>query len=52
MAYRPKCKKGYYKTPRGKHKQNILDISGSNVFLDPSSRVNVNKNKTKQIGPN
>ena len=38
MDQRPRCKTGYYKTPRGKHRQNT-DINCSNVFLDPSPRV-------------
>ena len=33
-----KCKAEYYKTPRGKHRQNTL-INCSNIFLDPSPRV-------------
>ena len=36
MDSRPKCKAIYYKTPRGKHRQNILfDINHSNIFFDP-----------------
>ena len=33
------CKNGYYKSPRGKHRQSIFDINYSNVFLEPSPRV-------------
>ena len=28
-----------YKTLRGKHRQNILDINCNNIFFDPSPRV-------------
>ena len=45
----PKCKTGYYKTPRGKNRQNTFDINHSNIFLDPSLRVMEIKNK--QMGP-
>ena len=48
MDYRPKCKTRYYKTRRGKQRQNT-DINHSNTFLDPSPRVMEIKTKT---GPN
>ena len=39
MDQRPKCNAGHYKTLRGKHRQNTLDINHSNMFFDPPPRV-------------
>ena len=44
-------KTGYYKTLRGRHRQNT-DINHSKIFFDPSPRSKENKNKNQQMGPN
>ena len=42
---RPKCKTGYYKTLRGKHRENTLGHTLQGDLLDPPPRVT--KIKTK-----
>ena len=32
MEQRPKCNTGYYKTPRGKHRQTVFDINHTIFF--------------------
>ena len=47
MNKRPKCKTGYYKTLREKHKPKHSDINDSNIFSTPSPRVIEIKTKNK-----
>ena len=52
MDQRPKYMTGHYKTLRGKHRKNTLDLSHSNIFFDPPPRVIEIKtkiNKKKKI---
>ena len=35
----PKCKTVCYKTPKGKHRQDIFDINYRSIFLHLSARV-------------
>ena len=39
VDYQPKCKSGYYKIPRGKHRQGTLWDELQEYFLDPSLRI-------------
>ena len=49
MEQRPKYKTGYYKTPRGKHRQNtFLQKQQKCIFLDPTPRVMGIKIKIKK----
>ena len=48
---RPKCKTRYYKTLRGKHKQNTRWHKWQKYFLDPSPRVMKIKVKINKWGP-
>ena len=48
MDLRPKCKAGYYKTLRGKHRT-LFYINHSKIFFDPPPIVM--KIKTRQMGP-
>ena len=48
---RPKCKTRYYKTLRGKHKQNTPWHKWQKYFLDPSPRVMKIKVKINKWGP-
>ena len=43
----PKWKIAYYKTLRGKHRQNTIDINYSSIYLNPSPRVMEIKAKKK-----
>ena len=36
---------GNHKTPRRKHRQNILDVNSSNIFLDMSPKAKETKAK-------
>ena len=42
----------YYKTPRGKYRQNTLQHKSQQDPLRPTSQSNGNKSKNKQIRPN
>ena len=39
MNQRSKCKTRNYKTPRGDHRQNTLDIHHSRILYDPPPRI-------------
>ena len=52
MNKRPKCKTGYYKTLRGKHRQNTLLHKSQQDLFHLTSKINGNKNKDEQPGPN
>ena len=52
MDKKPKCKTGYYKTRRGKHRQRTLGHILQQYFLGSTSQSDENKNKHKQMGPN
>ena len=45
----PKWKIAYYKTLRGKHRQNTIDINYSSIYLNPSPRVMEIKAKKKTV---
>ena len=42
----------HHKTPRREHRQNILDIIHTSVFLGQAPKAIEIKNKNKQMGPN
>ena len=48
MDLRPKCKIAYYKTSRGKHRQNTLWHKSQQNFFQSVSQNIGNKNKNKQ----
>ena len=48
----PKCKTGYYKILRGKHRQNTLRHKSQQYLFQAVSQSNGNKNKNKQMEPN
>ena len=39
MDQKPTCKSRLYRTPRGKQRQNTLNINHSNIFFDPPPAV-------------
>ena len=43
-----KCKARHYKTPRGKHRQNLFDINHSNSLFDPPPRIETIKTQINQ----
>ena len=45
------CETGYYKTPRGKQRQNSLWHKLLQYVFQTVSQHNENKNKNKQMGP-
>ena len=52
MDQMSKCKTEYYKTPRGKHRQNALGHKLQQYFCGADSQSYGNKNNNKQMGPN
>ena len=50
MDERLKYKTEYYKTLRGKHRPNILDINHSHIFSDSPHRVMTIKTKINKSG--
>ena len=44
--------RGYHKTSRREHRQDVFDINSNKCFLGLVSQGNKNKSKKKQMGPN